>query len=196
MRRGVATVLLAVAALSLVVAGCGPTGQASPTPTVAVDTHPSTPPPFSPSATPTPSPTPTVETDADAKKHAYDRMLAYYKLRDQLGQDPSLSLDLWKTVAKGEPYKAWRDVLDADRKSGTRQVGFGKVTRAIVSDPATTSGRPTIKISACLDYTGVHLVDKNGKAMPHGTKGPFDLTLQRYDDDWYVTLERDGTRSC
>jgi hypothetical protein len=125
------------------------------------------------SPTPTPSKTlsPREQFEEDAKADAQDALTLYFKVVDQVGQNPKLPLSRLGRVAistmlgvKENSFRNWR-------KDGWRQTGSLEVTDMRVesvnlgnSDPA--AGKvPTVVVTICTDASDVDVLDRTGKSV-------------------------------
>lgn len=178
--RLIATGLLAV----LAVCGCTPKpGDPTPTPTPQ--------PSVTASETPTPTPTPVPSPSTDRERAATDAVLAYIKVVDKLGADPSSNLDELNTVATLDALAQMQYILQNYRIDGWRQVG-----QQVPSFMAATPGSSALEwtISMCIDVSGVDVLDAQGNSVKNPDGVPrilvdYEVVESLAATQWYVALE-------
>lgn len=184
---GVVTACALVRQLSGVATAGAPTTLPTPgSTTSAVST--------SPASTPSPTSTPTLSpTQADITAAVTN----YYKVTDELEQKPPRDpyKKLW-TVAKGEAFDMWQDIVLQDRRNGWHGTGSTEVLSVKIGKKVANS---KYRVDTCVDVSGADLVDKNGKSV--ATKNRLDrppsaLVVQRVGKSWYVLQDRDGSAKC
>ncbi len=150
-------VVVSVALAMLTLSGCSSgSGQAGPT---------------SSPVTATPSATPPSPTDL-AKVQALAMVPVYLKTIDELYNDPKVPLNnLYKVSAQPDALVELK-AIGVDRAHGYRQSGTVKLVRATVTGVDLTNMPkakphpifPTVKITACIDVSGVGDTDVAGKS--------------------------------
>lgn len=165
---------LATAALLLAaVTGCAGSGNSS---SPGAPTSPAS---STPDSTESTSPPPT-ETEL-ASDAASAMLRKYYKVRNDLRQDPKLPLTQLGAVAISGELSAQRLLVKKEREAGHRQVGDTTVAQFEVqsvnldnSDP--TSGKvPTVQIDVCADVSNVDFIDSGGDSI---------ISSDRPDSGW------------
>lgn len=164
MKRATISVLLAAVALSGCSSGGGQAG------------------PSSSPATATPSATPPSPTDL-AKAQALAMLPSYYRTLDKLYTDPTLPLNGIYTVSVQPDALTELKAVGIDRSHGYRQSGTAKVVRATVASVDLTSDTkakphpifPTVKITACLDVSGVGDTDAAGKSRVPASRPRYQI---------------------
>ena len=98
-------------------------------------------------------------------------MRDYYKVADQIGQDPNARLSRLERVATSLELSARRQSFEEWRTSGLRQVGSTQIVELMVqsvsldnSDPE-AGLVPTVQVDVCYDVSDVDLVDKSGTSV-------------------------------
>lgn len=98
-------------------------------------------------------------------------MRDYYKVADQIGQDPDAPLSRLERVATSLELSARQQSFKEWRTSGLRQVGSTQIVELVVqsvsldnSDPE-AGLVPTVQVDVCYDVSSVDLVDKSGASV-------------------------------
>lgn len=157
---GGAVLLLAVAATTTACGGSGT--DATPSPSKASSTAPTSSAPADPRD--------------QAKADAQEALKRYFEVGNQVGQNPKVPLAKLKTVETSTLLFAEQHQYEKWRSSGWKQVGDLKVTKMQVqsvsldnSDP--TKGKvPSVTVMVCTDSSNVDVVDKSGKSVVLSTR--------------------------
>ena len=149
-RRTRAVAAVAVLA-TLLVTGCDQgTGEPTPSPTATSAT---------PTVAPT-TPTPTaLSPEEEDLRGAEQAVVSLVALTDQLGQDFTRRLDELYTVPRDQAVDPWIQILNLRRVNGQTQIGNSVVEDIQVAKNAEGLWEAT----ACIDVSGVNVVDKDGK---------------------------------
>jgi len=182
---------MAAAVAALLLAGCtGETGNLEPTQTTTAT--PTTSPTESPTtATTTPTPEPAPEEAA-----AQQAVIDFWKMRDELGIDPELSVTRLSEVARGQALDVHRRALIDQAREGLRQVGSGVVT------PTSATPGPEedqMIVTACLDVANVDVVDSAVESIVPATRPDrvaYDYTVENGGDRWYVIEDLLEAKAC
>lgn len=155
----------AVLALILALAGCSaeddPNAEGTPTST-------STP---TPTSTATKTLSPQERLEKNAKADAQATLTRYFRVLDQIGQDPEVPLSRLKKVAIGSlllgqeaRFQKWRQ--DGWVKTGSIEMTDMRVDELSLgnSDPA-VGKVPYVVLTVCTDASDVDVVDRSGKSV-------------------------------
>lgn len=129
--------------------------------------------PTSPSMIPaTPSPTPTLSSD---EKAAGEVVIAFYRALNRVASDPNVPLDTLYNVAGGELVAERLKIYQQSRAAKRRQLGEA------VPKIREVSGTSPFTVVACVDTTGLDVVDEHGNSVvPTGNP---TLVLHRFTID-------------
>lgn len=123
------------------------------------------------SSSPNPATTmPPSETDV-ASKAASQLVRTYYAVRDELRQDPKVSLDKLSSIATSTELSAQEKLFKRERKDGLHQVGSTRIaTLTVQSVNLDNSDQkvgkvPTVKVDVCYDVSAVDVIDPKGKSI-------------------------------
>lgn len=147
----------AVAGVSLLlVTACNDAETPDPTGTSSVSLTPST-------ATPSPSPSQTKSETPEERdaRLAGEAVVKYWAVVDELAANPRKSLNLLNPVARDQARAQRQYVLGTYSAKGWVQQGTVKLADV----KATTKNGKTFAVTACIDVTGVDLVDKDGNSQ-------------------------------
>lgn len=149
-------------------------------------------PPTTTSATSPPSST----TPADPRLSAAEAVVGrFWSLVNALGADPRKSLDQLTTVARGQTFESWRDLLTQRRRQGYVQVG----SISIVSSSAKASGPDEVTVDACVDVSKTDLVDKAGKSVVSKDRAPrvhYAYVVQQATDGKFYIMQDKAAKAC
>ena len=154
--------------------------------------------PVSPSvATPTMSSTPTPSPATAQERAAVDAVLAYIRVVDKLGIDPTSDIDELNTVATGDALAQMQYILLNYRKDGWHQVGE-QVPTFVSSTPGSTASEWTI--SMCVDVSAVDVLDADGNSVKNPDSEPrllvdYDTVESAAAGQWYVQRDK-AVDSC
>lgn len=139
----------------------------------------------------TPSPSPSSRATARQKHSgAESAVVDFWHVIDRLSADPKLQVEELTTVSRGSAAEQWRQNIRDYRYERVKQTGSVLVTRPVAM-PSATQG--LYQVSACVDVTGVDLVDRRGKSVIAAGRPPrvkYRFTVQEDEGDWYVLKEK------
>lgn len=167
----IATATAAAVVLTLGMAGCGDKTTNDPIPPKSNSPT---------AATPTKSLTP----EEQVTKEAEEALARYYKVHDEMWQDPSIPLDKLKTVETSFAFNLDSDLRRQDLAGGAKQTGttkfsIEKVLQVSLDNSDPKQGKaPTVQFRVCEDISDVDIVDKNGKSLID--PGRPDRSIARY----------------
>lgn len=172
----------------LLVAACTGSGG-DPAPTTPGLSSPAT---TSPTSSPTTSSLTPAEQDLAAAKTA---LVAFWRVRDELANNPTLSLTKLSTVARGQALDLHRRSLQTSRIQGLTQVGF------VVVSPLSAAAKDqgTFTVVACVDVSKVNIVDQAGVSkVPPGrpAKSSSEYVVEKTPDGWYLTGDTFEAKPC
>ncbi len=182
--RAVAAVAVLTA---LLMTGCDQgTGDPTPSPTATSAT---------PTVAPT-TPTPTALTpEEEDLRGAEQAVVALVAMTDQLGQDFTRRLDELYTVSRDQTVDTWIQLLNLRRVSGETQIGDSVVEDIQVAKNAEGLWDAT----ACLDVSGVNLVDKDGKSVVSPDRPPrvkYRYLIEKGNDGGFYVIEDEAVETC
>ena len=159
--------------LAATLAGCtGSTSTPSPTPSVVASTT---------------SPTPTL---SEGQKAANDTVVKYRALIDELRSQAMPDISRLLSVSRGDAYDQWGYTIQDDFRNGEHQTGTSSVS--ITATEPGQNARQWV-VSACVDFTKVDIVDKNGKSVLRSPAIKEQVTYTVDQDttspSWFVTRE-------
>lgn len=175
-----------LAAVVLISACNGP----DPTPPVTSSSTTTT----STSTTSTSTPTPLTRAEKDLKS-AEETIGRYWKVLDELAADSKKSLNLISTVARGQAASQSRIELGTLQANGWAQVGQSVVR----SSSATTKDGKTFAVAACIDVSGVNVVDKAGKSVVKAGRPDsqqYTYTVSKVPQGFFVTVDTLKGKPC
>lgn len=180
-------ICLAALAVVLVLGGCQ--DEATPEPSVPPTTATTT---TSPSPT-TPSPTPTFSPEEAAAMQA---VVDFWEKRNELGLNPELGVTSLAEVARGQAFDLHSRILNSEAQEGLRQQGSGVVTPTSV-EPG--EGDDQFVVTACLDVSGVDVVDADGNSVVPPDRPPqaaYDYVVERDGEQWFVVEDLLEAKDC
>jgi hypothetical protein len=146
-------------ALTLLLVGCTSSQSAPPGPTTS-------------STDATSSSTPPSTPEEQAKTQVLAMLPTYFRTINELYNDPKKSPNDIYLVATEPEAGAELKAVNAARVAGIRSSGFTKLVSAQVTAVDLTNepqGKPrvlpTIKVTTCVDVSGVHAMGKDGKSV-------------------------------
>ena len=185
-RRTRAVAAVAVLA-TLLVTGCDQgTGEPTPSPTATSAT---------PTVAPT-TPTPTALTpEEEDLRGAEQAVVALVALTDQLGQDFTRRLDELYTVSRDQTVDTWIQILNLRRVNGQTQIGD-----SVLGDiQVTKNAQGQWEATACLDTSGVNVVDQDGKSVvnPDGpSRVKYRYLIEKGSDGGFYVIEDEAVETC
>lgn len=141
-------------------------------------------------ATPIASPSPTKSETPEERdvRLAGEAVVALWAVVGELAEDPAKNQDLLDTVARDQARTQWQVVLDSYIAKGLVQRG-----RAVVTDVRATSKKgKTFAVTACVDVSGVDLVDKNGNSKINPDRPDqqkYSYIVSKTSSDFFVTVD-------
>lgn len=112
---------------------------------------------------------------------ALDAVQEYYRTTDQLFTDPAVSIDRASTVAGGSELEQVRRLVQQQRLGGERQTG-SVVVRDLVATDEEVGPSASVDVDACLDVSGVDVVDAAGQSVVTGDRADRSLVHLRVVD--------------
>lgn len=146
------------------------------------------------STTTTSTPPPLTPAEKDLKS-AEETIGRYWQVLDQLAADPKKSLNLVSTVARGQAASQSRVELGALQANGWTQVGQSVVR----SSSATTKDGKAFAVVACIDVSGVNVVDKAGKSVVKAgrpDRQQYTYTVSKAPQGFFVTVDTLKGKPC
>lgn len=145
-----------------------------------------------------------------ASQAATDLVHTYYRLRDELRQEPKTSLRRLESVATSTELEAQRTLFQSERDEKVRQTGSTEITVLKVqsinldnSDPA-GGAVPTVEVDVCWDVSDVDILNSAGKSIVSPDRpdtGWIRYTVANYEWDadpaggWRVATSQDLQRA-
>lgn len=191
-------IIVALAAPAWLLAGCTGSSSGSPSPTTTTTST------SSASAT-------TGSPEDQAKTEVLALVTRYYKTVDDLFDDPSTQLNSIYAVAAAPEATIQLNAVREFRLAGYKQSGETKLVSSSVTSVNLSSDtgasppvRPTIKVTACVDVSGVRATDRHGKSVVPKNRKRYlisQLTVVKFkqsdDKAWSVTnAPNQASNSC
>lgn len=176
-----------LAAVMVLISACN-----DPDPQPPVTSSPTTIPSTSTTTTSTPTPLTPAEKDLKSAEETIGR---YWEVLDQLAADSKKSLNLISTVARGQAASQSRIELGTLQAKGWTQVGQSVVR----SSSATTKDGKTFAVAACIDVSGVNVVDKAGKSVVKAgrpDRQQYTYTVSKAPQGFFVTVDTLKGKPC
>ena len=127
----------------------------------------------------------------------------YYVVDEAIATDRTVPLKRYYEVARGSFAQSLLRAAQEQRAKGYRVIGKVRVgtPRVLKLELSPSNGRPPIaQVTACIDVSGVNVVDKNGKSVvdPNRADAYIErLSVEKVKDGWRVTDGVDtGTSKC
>jgi len=108
------------------------------------------------SSTPDPSPSSTLNEDQAA---AAATVLEFFRLKNELGQDPYLEFQPLANITTGQTQVIQMSTIDQYRLDGMKQTGNTTYSLLSVGTVVVDDDSKTIDINACTDATNIDVVD-------------------------------------
>ena len=148
-------------------------------------------------ATPTPSPSETkVETPAERDARlAGEAVVKYWAVVDELAANPTQSLNLLDPVARDQARAQMQTLLGTYAAKGLTQTG----TSSLTDVQATTDDGKSFTVTACVDVSGVDLVNEQGVSQVNPDRPEqqsFSYTVVKADGSFFVTRDSLKGSSC
>jgi len=148
-------------------------------------------------ASPTPSPSETkVETPAERDARlAGEAVVKYWAVVDDLAANPTKSLNLLDPVARDQARAQMQTLLGTYAAKGLTQTG----TSSLTDVQATTDDGKSFAVSACVDVSGVDLVNEQGVSQVNPDRPEqqsFSYTVVKADGGFFVTRDSLKGSSC
>ena len=128
-------------------------------------------------------------------RDAEDAVVRYWEVSDELASDPSKSLNLMAAVARDQALAQRRVILGTYVAKGWVQKGAVVVTDVTAS----TKDGKTFTVSACVDVSGVDLVNKKGVSQVPPTRPDrqrFPYTVVKTAQGFFVTTDTLKGKPC
>jgi hypothetical protein len=175
---GVVVTMLALAGITILVVGGGDDPAPPPPAPAAVDEPADTEPVQEPAQTP----------EDVAAAEAEERYREFLRVGDEVGQDGFASADPFDAVTV-LPERAYQETAfrNAQRTPGLRQIGTTQIASLSVTSVDLTpepGGYPKVVLQACLDVTGVDIVDGTGQSVvlpEREERSKSTVTMYRYE---------------
>ena len=178
--RGRASSAIAVAAsLAVLALTAACTDAPMPVPTTATPVASSP-----PASTPASASTTLTAAERDLQG-AEESITSYWTQIAKLAADPKSKVEDLTRVARAQAAAQWRQNLAGYRAKQWRQVG----TPSVESVDAVAIGDDRFKVTACVDFTKVNVVDKDGKSVVAATRVPrnqYTYVVEKDDGKFYV----------
>lgn len=145
-------------------------------------------------STPTASPT-TVSPAQQNAELAEKAVARFWAMSDQLLINPSLTLNKFATVARGQALTQWRTTIFVQRKRGWKQIG----NSSIVSSFTRPSNGRKYEVTSCIDVSKVNIVDKQGKSVVGADRPPQTqntYVVEATSDGWFVIRDLFRVKPC
>jgi hypothetical protein len=179
-RLGLLVECVLTAVLVVCLAGCSnPDPQPSPVPTPVAS-------PLVPSGTDSPSPS-AEEVNLRKAERAVGR---FWRVIDRLSADPDSDLTELTTVSRGRVTAQWAKNINQDRYDRVRSFGNVVVRDAIAKR---SRKRNMFRVTACIDVSGVSLIDEDGKSVVPADRPPrvgYNYVVEMDRQNWYVVREK------
>jgi hypothetical protein len=149
------------------------------------------------SVKPTTTPSPTPSTSDEGTEAAEAAVVKLWATLDELSINPNIKLERLAAVARGQALFQWQfTYLRADRRKGWRQIGESSVVSASARHLA---NGPRYKVDACVDFSKVNVVDKQGKSVvaaerPARTRDTY--TVEDTGSGWFVVHQAFKATTC
>lgn len=174
----------AVGVALLLVTACN--DAETPDPTLTSSPASSTPPTTAPSPSPSETKSETPE-ERDARL-AGEAVVALWAVVGELAADPTKDTGLLDTVARDQARTQWQVVLDTYIASELVQKGRASVTDV----QAKSKDGETFAVTACVDVSGVDLVDKDGNSKVNPDRPDqqkYSYSVAKSSDGFFVTVD-------
>lgn len=178
----------AAVGLLLGLTACTPATTATPSTTVS-------PTPSATTASATPSSTVTWSADQQA---AVDKVKQYHRVAAEVMRGERSANDLARFArdpALGEAVRYYNTLFG----NGLKEAGSVAISEFDPSAVRTAGKRPSVAVRLCQDSTRLQVLDKEGNdVLEAGSKKvtPMVVTVQRWDDAWFVTNLEAGEHAC
>lgn len=156
-----------------------------------------TPPPAAPAAAPTASPTPTESTapstptpapsdselapdEAAAAQEAEQSLVSLVQLGNEVGADPTASLDGIEELASGFVLGEIQALAAERAQLGYTQTGEAKVTSVTVDDVDLGGRPPSLTLDVCVDVSDIDVLDADGTSLSANMYLPDTPVHHRY----------------
>lgn len=179
-----------LAAVTVLISACNDPDPQPPPTSSSTTTTSST----STSTTTTSTPPPLTPAQKDIKS-AEETIGRYWRVLDQLAADPKKSLNLISTVARGQAASQSRVELGALQAKGWTQVGQSVVR----SSSATTKDGKAFAVVACIDVSGVDVVDTAGTSVVKAgrpDRQEYTYTVSKVPQGFFVTVDTLKGKRC
>lgn len=149
------TIVVLLVALA---SGCSSGGEPGPTASTSPsNVSPSATSSITPSSSATPSPS-QAEKDLAGAEEAVTR---FWAVLDEVATSPEKDQNVLATVARAQALAQWQKLVADDRAAGLTQTGRSEVGGI----KGSLAGGTTFDVKACVDVSGVDVLDANGKSV-------------------------------
>lgn len=181
--------LMAAGLVAVLVLGACSGSAGDPSPSASFSETPTASPSHTLSASPTATPSPSPSTDRE--RAATGAVLAYIRVVDKLGIDPSADINELATVATGDAHAQMLYILLNYRKDGWQQVG-----EAVPEFRSAVPGGSDLEwtVTMCVDVRAVDVLDAEGNSVKN-PDGPARILIDYTAAEslaagqWYVAKE-------
>ena len=134
---------------------------------------------------PEPTTTPVFASDEEALAAAEEAYAAYFFVSDSILNEGGAQPERLQTVASNEMYELQLGGYNEARASGLRSVGQTTVDSVELQhyDASSADGKAIVTVYACVDVTGVDLVDATGTSVVSPTRPNRTSVEATFDSD-------------
>ena len=143
----------------------------------------------------TPTPTRSLTPAEQDLRSAEEAVTEYWKVIDGAASNPSRNLKVLATVARSQALAQWQSTLSEYQAKGWKQVGLSVVRDA----EAATKGGKTFTVRACLDVSGLDVIDGSGKSVVAANRPAqqeYTYTVQKAPEGFFVIEDSLKGQSC
>lgn len=133
----------------------------------------------------TPTRTKSLSPEEQDLRSAEESITAYWKVIDGAASNPNQNLKVLATVARSQALAQWQSTLSEYQAKEWKQVGLSAVRDA---EAATKDGK-TFTVRACLDVSGLDVVDGSGKSVVAANRPAqqeYTYTVQKAPEGFFV----------
>lgn len=133
----------------------------------------------------TPTPTKPLSPEEQDLRSAEESITAYWKVIDEAASNPNQNLKVLARVARSQALAQWQSTLSEYQAKEWKQVGLSAVRDA---EAATKDGK-TFTVRACLDVSGLDVVDGSGKSVVAANRPAqqeYTYTVQKAPEGFFV----------
>ena len=133
----------------------------------------------------TPTPTKSLSPEEQDLRSAEGAITQYWEVIDEAASIPDQNLNVLATVARSQALAQWQSTLSEYRAKEWKQVGLSVVRDA---EAATKDGK-TFTVRACLDVSGLDVIDGSGKSVVAANRPAqqeYTYTVQQAPEGFFV----------